>query len=148
MSSAMMPRRTMAPIHLSNGNVLPKGVSVAVSNHAINTSPEIYPNPDEFQPDRFFNLKYAHEGKSESKYQLTTSTLDSMNFGYGTHTCPGRQFAGVELKICVAYMLSNFDLLPTHEGKIENLTFGIVQVPNPATQLYFRPRSPIRGLEL
>lgn len=144
----MMPRRIMSPITLSNGCVLPSGISVAVSNHTINTSSDLYPNPSEFQGDRFYNLRKLSPDKNSSKYQFSTSTLEFMNFGYGTHTCPGRAFASAEMKICLAYILSNYEITLGPQGKPENLTFGIVQVPDPTAKLRFESRTPTTGLEI
>ncbi|KAF2106334.1 cytochrome P450 [Lophiotrema nucula] len=145
---AMMPRRVMSPITLSNGETLQPGTSVAVSNHSINTSAELYPKPLEFQPDRFYELRRTCSAQDQRKYLFSNSTLEFMNFGYGTHTCPGRNFASDELKIIVAYLLSNYDFELVSKSKPDNWTLGIVQIPDPTAKLRFTKRAPIRELEI
>jgi cytochrome P450 len=138
----------MSPITLSNNETLEPGTSVAVSNHSINMSTELYLNPLEFQPDRFYDLRRASSPEDKKKCSFSASTLDFMNFGYGTHTCPGRHFASDELKVIVSYLLSNYNLKMASGTKPDNWTLGIVQIPDPTAKLQFERRNPIAGLEL
>ena len=58
--------------------------------------PKYYPNHEEWQPDRF--LKLREEADKEHSSQFVTTTMESLGFGIGTHTCPGRFFAGNKVK--------------------------------------------------
>jgi cytochrome P450 len=68
--------------------------------------PDIYPNPDVFDPYRFANLREAGD-KSAS---LVSTSVEHMGFGLGPHACPGRFFVATEIKIILCHMLLKYDL--------------------------------------
>ncbi|KAH7048216.1 cytochrome P450 [Macrophomina phaseolina] len=143
----MMTRRTTSAIKLSDGSVIPKGVSIGVSNHTLNRSPEHYPQPDEFQGFRFYELRQRSE-ENARKYQFASTSLENLNWGYGTHACPGRYFASALVKLVLALVLSNYDVELSEGKKPENMVFGVMVIPNPFAQLQFKSRTPLPGLEL
>ncbi|KAG8745290.1 hypothetical protein FRC11_013130, partial [Ceratobasidium sp. 423] len=85
------------------GYYIPKGAIVIGNSWAISNNPEVYPDPDRFNPDRF----------------LDPSVPDAPAFGYGRRMCPGVFHADATLFITAASMLSMFDIRPEldAEGK-------------------------------
>src|SRR5690349_6671320 len=105
----MMTRRTTAKLTLSDGTVIPKDVSVGVSNYGLNMSPKIYESPEEFRGFRFSDLRESSPSAG-ARSQFVSTGLDNLNWGYGNHACPGRYFAAAEIKLTLAYVLSNYDV--------------------------------------
>ncbi|KAF2106359.1 cytochrome P450 [Lophiotrema nucula] len=143
----MMTRRTTAKFTMSDGTVIPKDVSVGVSNYGLNMSPTIHENPEEFRGFRFSDLRQSKPGVG-ARTQFVSTGLDNLNWGYGNHACPGRHFAAAEIKLTLAYLLSNYDLKLGDDGRPDNMIFGLLVVPNPFAKLLFKRRAPIAGLEL
>ncbi|GAB1524605.1 hypothetical protein RhiTH_007759 [Rhizoctonia solani] len=80
------------------GYHIPKGAIVAISNN-----PDVYIDPDRFNPDRFLDL----------------SVPDAPTFGYGRRSCPGSHHAEASLFIIAAGLLAMFNIGPEedHNGK-------------------------------
>ncbi|KAF5871451.1 putative cytochrome p450 monooxygenase protein [Botrytis fragariae] len=151
-------RVTTAPLHLSTGHTIPKGTSVVYDSHAVNlagpnvsslphdpsTMPKLDP-PNVFSPFRFSSLRETPG--NESKYQYVTTSKDSMNFGHGNHACPGRFFAGVELKVVMVELLRNWDFRNIGDTEMKggerpgNIVLGNLIHPNPAAQLEFKRKA-------
>lgn len=144
-----MTRRTTSALKLSNGSIIPKGVSIGISNHTINRSPELYEKPDEFRGFRFHELRQQSDENTARKYLFASTSVDNLNWGYGTHACPGRYFAAAAVKVVLALVLSNYDVKLADAGRPENLVFGVLVVPDPFAELLLRRREkPLPGLEL
>ncbi|KAL5355552.1 cytochrome P450 [Aspergillus floccosus] len=96
------------PVKLSAGPMIPAGAIIAVDAAAINRSPDLWKNPDEFDMNRFYNLRQAPG--NENRYHLLTTGSDSPGWGDGIQACPGRFFANSTLKIALAYIVQNYDI--------------------------------------
>ena len=64
---------------------------------------EMFPSPDEFQPERFLT-------SSDPRLQFNTFDLP---FGFGRRICVGMHLARNSLFICMARILWAFRILPT-----------------------------------
>lgn len=62
--------------------------------------PEVYPNPEQFDPDRF--------GRQDSEMNKVYDLV----FGFGRRACPGMHFAQGTLFAIVATTLATCDVLP------------------------------------
>lgn len=79
------------------GYFIPKGTLVLPGNHAVNMDPELWINPDEFQPERFIDS----DGKLLKKdYALL--------FGAGSRVCVGETFSRQNLFLVFAGLLQNY----------------------------------------
>lgn len=100
-----MNRLITSPIALSDGTILPTGARVIVAtNYA---DPNIYTNPDTFDPYRF--LREREKPDQNNTWQHVTVSPSHMAFGYGQHACPGRFFVSNELKIALSHLLLKYD---------------------------------------
>lgn len=79
------------------GIKIQKGQFVMVPLWALHHDPDVYPEPEKFNPERF----------SESNLKLRDSVA-FMPFGAGPRNCIGLRFALLEMKICLANILSKF----------------------------------------
>lgn len=84
------------PYQLSSPNVLiEKGTMVMIPAYSIQRDPDIYPNPSQFDPDRF---------TPEAIQARHTHTF--LPFGDGPRNCIGMRFALLEVKFGIAQLLS------------------------------------------
>jgi cytochrome P450 len=70
------------------------------SSRAILHNPEIYPDPEEFKPERFLN----DDGSVRDDPML------SLAFGVGKRICPGRHFVDATIFIVASSVLSVFNV--------------------------------------
>ncbi|KAF7901531.1 hypothetical protein EAF00_003752 [Botryotinia globosa] len=135
-----MNRKMMDTVQLSDGTILPKGSFVGMAAGSIGFDPRIFENPDEFDGFRFEKLR-QQEG-AENKFQLVTTGKDSLAFGHGSHSCPGRFFASNEIKTMLIELLRNYDfqLLPG-TGRPNNLKSDMSLVVDPTAQIQIKERS-------
>ncbi|KAF5356850.1 hypothetical protein D9756_006808 [Leucocoprinus leucothites] len=86
------------------GYYIPKGATIIANAYAMLHDEEVFPNPKEFDPDRFIK-----DGV------LVEDILDPMvtaTFGFGRRVCPGAHVALATLYIAAASILSMFDISP------------------------------------
>lgn len=74
-----------------------KGQIVTIPIYALHHDASIYPNPDEFRPERFSD--------SEKKARESVAFCP---FGAGPRNCIGMRFAIIEIKLLLASILSKF----------------------------------------
>jgi cytochrome P450 len=91
-------RLTKRPF-VAGGREYPAGVVLCPCSHLVHRRPDLYPEPEQFRPERFLQRKYAgHEW---------------FPFGGGNRTCLGMAFALYEMKVVLATLFSqaNFSRL-------------------------------------
>ncbi|KAK3202400.1 hypothetical protein GRF29_161g1074532 [Pseudopithomyces chartarum] len=79
--------------------VIPKDVYVAYSFNDTHQDPDIYPNPTQWDPDRY------SEGRAEDKKRQYAY----LGWGVGKHPCLGVRFAKLEQYLIVAFFTTMFD---------------------------------------
>ncbi|KAI8188503.1 Cytochrome P450 monooxygenase ATR2 [Colletotrichum sp. SAR 10_66] len=131
MSAANAQRKVLQPFTLSNGQTIPAGVLIELPSAAVNMDDNLYPSSSQFDAFRFSKLRQnkvkATEDGTEVGHLFSSVGQTSLNFGFGRHVCPGRFFASVEIKMIVAIILLNFDVLLA-EGETErykNVEIGV-----------------------
>ena len=117
--SAIMGRDICQDVTLSDGTFLPKGTFIVANGYQITHDPEVLQSdsdPNSFDGLRYYNMreklmKNGFENKEVAgKHQFVSISNSSLMFGYGKHACPGRFFAGNEIKLLLAKLLMHFDL--------------------------------------
>jgi cytochrome P450 family 6 len=83
----------------NSNHIIEKGSSVIVPAYSIHHDPEIYPNPDRFDPDRFTQ----EEIEKRHNYAY-------LPFGEGNRNCIGVRFAILETKFAFAKILSEYKI--------------------------------------
>eukprot|EP00003_Mantamonas_plastica_P017484 TRINITY_DN2898_c0_g1_i2.p1 TRINITY_DN2898_c0_g1~~TRINITY_DN2898_c0_g1_i2.p1 ORF type:complete len:313 (-),score=122.35 TRINITY_DN2898_c0_g1_i2:14-952(-) len=79
--------------------VIPQGTLVAVSPKVSHRLPEVFKNPDEFNPHRFIG-EDAEDKKARYSF---------IGFGGGRHGCLGEQFAYVQIKTILSTLFRMYD---------------------------------------
>jgi cytochrome P450 len=80
-------RTTTRPVEM-HGVEIPEGAKVMAGYAAANRDPAEFADPDEFRPDRSFDLHVA--------------------FGYGIHYCLGAPLARLETKVAIEGLLRRY----------------------------------------
>ena len=119
--------------------MIPRGTIVAVAIDNVHLNEKNYPDPSTFDPWRFFKLK--EQDTSGKRFDMVSTGHDSLTFGYGRHTCPGRYFAACELKLMFAHLVMNYDVKLENEGeRPKDIWVASYCVPNPNAKVLFRRR--------
>ena len=66
----------------------------------------VYAAPERFDGHRYSMLR---ESTGAPAHAFTASSKEHNTFGMGRYMCPGRFFADVELKLCLAHMLLKYE---------------------------------------
>jgi cytochrome P450 len=98
-------RRALEPVTI-HGEHLPKRTLLFVSPYAVHMSPQVWPAPERFDPDRF--LPENEVGRHRSAW---------IPFGVGPRVCIGNHFALMEGPIVLATLMRNvrFEVDPARE---------------------------------
>lgn len=97
----LLMRRALEPVEIG-GFRIPAGTEVAFSLYALHRDPEIYPQPDVFDPDRWL---------PERRAELPRDAV--VPFGSGNRKCIGDAFAWTQATVALATILRRWRLRAT-----------------------------------
>lgn len=100
-----------------------KGWNLAVSIVTIHFDPNIYEDPEAFQPERFIDRKY--------------SPFEYMPFGGGHRRCIGAAFAMFEMAVVLDTLLREFDLSLEETGEVKPVRRNITMGPETGIRMKF-----------
>jgi cytochrome P450 family 138 len=92
-------RHVEAPSYQLGEWVVPHGYSIMVSLSQLHENPDIFPDPERFDPQRFIDAK--------------PNTFAWVPFGGGTRRCVGAAFANMEMDIVLRTVLRHFTIQTT-----------------------------------
>lgn len=95
----MLMRRAMKPVTMPDGTYIPKGHRVIVSNAIAQRLPEVFEDPDNFNPSRWTEFDIT----KLPKYSF-------IGFGAGIHTCMGESFAFMQIRTILSVILSTYEM--------------------------------------
>lgn len=85
---------------VANSNVvIEKGTPLFISVTGSQNDPKFYPNPDQFNPERFFNDQQFNKNSTEAPY---------LTFGDGPRNCIGLRLGKLQAKIGTCILLSKY----------------------------------------
>ncbi|KAH7031066.1 cytochrome P450 61 [Microdochium trichocladiopsis] len=82
----MVPYKVKKPFPITENYTVPKGAMVIPTTYMALRDPDVYENPDEFDPDRYYS------GDAEEK-----GAKNYLVFGTGPHYCLGQHYAQMNL---------------------------------------------------
>jgi len=111
------------------GHVIPAGHLVAISPAVSHHIPELFPDPERFDPARY------GPGREED-----SQTFGWIPFGGGAHRCSGSAFAMMQLKAITARLVHHWDFEPAQspESYENDYTKMVVQPKHPCMVRYRR----------
>ena len=102
----LLPRETMSHIKIQ-GYDIPKKTQILINAYAIARDPNVWKNPDEFDPDRFVDSSIDYRGLN----------FELLPFGSGRRICPGMAMGIVIVEFGLLNLLYFFDWgLPEKEA--------------------------------
>ncbi|XP_054739252.1 probable cytochrome P450 6a21 [Anastrepha obliqua] len=78
--------------------VIEKDTTVFIPVFAMQHNPEIYPEPEKFDPDRF-----------SSEEMQARDSINWLPFGDGPRNCIGMRFGQMQMRVALVYLLRNFE---------------------------------------
>uniref|UniRef100_A0AAQ5YBF7 Cytochrome P450, family 3, subfamily A, polypeptide 65 n=1 Tax=Amphiprion ocellaris TaxID=80972 RepID=A0AAQ5YBF7_AMPOC len=90
-----------------NGITIPKDMAVLIPIYALHRDPELWPEPEEFNPDRF-----------SKKNKQNINPYAYLPFGTGPRNCLGMRFALVMVKLALVEVLQNYSFSVCEETEI------------------------------
>ncbi|KAF2764026.1 cytochrome P450 [Teratosphaeria nubilosa] len=102
-------RRVSKTLRLRDGTIFPRGTYLTMPSDSVARDPGLYPNPDEFDGYRFFDKRMSDKAEA-NRHQFAPVGPESLAFGQGKQACPGRFFAGAQIKVVIANILLNYDI--------------------------------------
>jgi sterol 14alpha-demethylase len=109
-----------------DGYVFPKGTHLLVSPTVTQRMPDLFREPDRFDPDRY------GPGREEDKRPFAFQV-----FGGGSHKCLGNAFALLQIKTIFAILLRNFEFT-SYGDPLEPDFHGVVIGPKQPCRVRYR----------
>ncbi|KAF8547708.1 cytochrome P450 [Imleria badia] len=135
-----LTRKATKNFTFSDGTLIPKGTRINAGLVALHYDDALYENPEVFDPFRFANMG-EKDGEGE-KHQFVATSPEFLSFGHGRHACPGRFFAGAELKTMLAHIVTTYDIkLEDDTTRPQSLRIGSSIGANPTAKVMFRTRA-------
>ena len=125
------PRVTRSRIELMGVSLEP-GAVVTGCIYLAHRRKDVYPDPEEFKPDRFLERHY--------------SPFEFLPFGGGIRRCIGMAFAQFEMKLVLSSILARFDLARADARSVRQTRRGLVSGPTPFRMMVRKRFSPDRSL--
>mgnify|MGYP000868157432 CR=1 FL=1 len=119
-------RHVQAPIYELGEWRIPQGYSIMVSLNQLHESPDEFPNPEVFDPQRFIDEK--------------PSSLSWMPFGGGVRRCIGASFANMEMDVVLRTVLRNFTIETTDAPGEKWHSRGVAYTPKKGGRVVMRRR--------
>ncbi|KZT37988.1 cytochrome P450 [Sistotremastrum suecicum HHB10207 ss-3] len=109
---------------------IPKGSYVISNLWGITRNADMYPNPNEFRPERFLLKSQGGDCETANDIPLDPSRI---SFGYGRRNCPGQHLAELSIWISAAMSLAVFDIkaIEGHKPSAFDYETGVISHPKP-----------------
>ncbi|KAN0066594.1 cytochrome P450 cyp2 [Thecaphora frezii] len=125
-------RRTARDSTVVMGHVIPPRTAISASLRALHYSPDYWPQPNRYWPERFL------EGSDAPPADLAAF----MPFGTGPRNCIGWKFAWHEMKMVLHTLLSRYNVTAV-ETDVDFRQFVTFQLAKPRFRIGLEPREPL-----
>jgi len=121
----MFARQVLTPVELM-GHQLEPGTVVFASIYLTHRREDLYPEPLQFKPERFLERQF--------------SPYEYLPFGGGSRRCIGLALAQLEMKLVLATILRDFDLVLTEKKPVQAKRRGVTLGPAGGVRMALRGR--------
>ena len=111
-----------------SGYLVPRGATVFTPVRVIHHQPDIYPDPDDFNPDRW-----------TPEFRQDLPRFNFIPFGIGAHKCLGEQFALMQMRLTLTSIAQRWRVHPDPSHKLEVPT-GYFNLPKGGMPIYLERR--------
>lgn len=108
---------------------LPAGQDILIPIYMIHRNPEIYPDPERYDPERFSDGTESKRGP-----------YDYIPFSAGTRNCIGQRFAMLEMKAALIKLIGNYRILPGESLKKLRIMTDLVVRPEKGVPIRLEER--------
>jgi len=115
-----------------NGLIIPKGSLLSINFYTIHRNPEIWPDPEKFDPDRFL----PDQRKDRHKFA-------HVPFSAGPRQCIGMNISMIEQRLFIIRLLQKFKVLPSKVHPCLTLKPKVIMNRVPLVHVHLQPRSPL-----
>ncbi|KAE8709926.1 Cytochrome P450 82C4 [Hibiscus syriacus] len=117
------------------GYFIPAGTRLLVNISKLQRDPNLWPDPDEFRPERFLT--------THKHVDVRGQNFEFIPFGSGRRVCPGISFALQVLNINLAALLQSFDITTPHDEAVDMREgAGLTNLKATPLNVVFTPRLP------
>jgi len=117
---SLVARRLTEPVEIG-GRELPAGVTVAPSIYLVHRRPDVYPDPERFEPERFLGV--------------SPGTYTWIPFGGGVRRCIGGAFAHFEMQVVLSELVKRRQLAPVRPAGERVFRRAITETPRHDTEV-------------
>ncbi len=108
-------RKLLVPVEIQGRQYAP-GITLLPCTHIVHRRPDLYPEPARFRPERFLDRQFApHEYFPQ---------------GGGVRTCAGSSLGPIEMRLVLAEIVRQCDLVPAHDGPVVPAHHGLLLAPS------------------
>ncbi|TGJ78201.1 hypothetical protein E0Z10_g10558 [Xylaria hypoxylon] len=126
-------RKAMESYTFSDRSVLvPAGATVCVSAYDQMHNPQAYPEPDSFNPSRYF----ANADATQSRFTDVSEYFPV--WGYGSLACPGRFHASLVIKMVLSQLLLKYEMRLEDEKARTRWSWETFTMPYESTRVIFK----------
>jgi len=144
-------RYLQRPIKLQGGFVAPKNTLVQISIWLIHHDPDVFPQPDDFRPDRWVRRDTTSSGAGSHRWVDREETDDTgtipagnrkafLAFSAGARSCAGQNLAMQEAVIVLANLHKSLRFRPKEGYVLKPATGGIIPAPADNLPMYVEKR--------
>ena len=132
------PPALISPAHESIDNCvvagynIPKGTRLMVNLWKLHRDPNVWSDPDQFQPERFLTSNKDIDYKGQQ--------YEYLPFGSGRRMCPGVSFAIKTLHFTLASALQGFELAKPSNPVDANESVGLTDIKDFPLEVILSPR--------
>jgi len=115
------------------------GTRLILNIWKIQRDPRVWPNPLEFQPERFLT---THKG-----VDVKGQHFELLPFGSGRRSCPGMSFALQMTHLALAAFLQAFEVTTLNNEPVDmSVLFGLTLIKATPLEVLIQPRLPLQHL--
>ncbi|KAI1120819.1 cytochrome P450 [Nemania abortiva] len=139
-------RKVLKPYTFADGTQLLPGDVACVPSQAMMRDEKHYSSSTTFSPSRFMtpkkNIKSGYGEGFETASRFTSTDLRYPFWGLGRHSCPGRFYASLVLKLVIAHVLTHYEIEPTAQSGSRTWSYRSSILPS--TGFLFRIRGEVK----